>query len=118
MRYGIGRAGLDAVAAEDAAVVIDVVNLGVALAPADTQRVGVLGGLDVNTISGAGGGAQKTGDALFQAVFIALQLMDTAVALLEFWRCFGIILGERRTHHLLERHAHAFGNRSRAVEHF
>ena len=34
---GVCRAGLDAIAAEDAAVVIDVVDLGVALGPADAM---------------------------------------------------------------------------------
>src|SRR5215471_10301144 len=72
MGDGVGGAGFDAKSAKDAAVVIDVINLGVALAAADSKRIGVFGGFDVDAIGRAGGCAQETGDALFQAVLVAL----------------------------------------------
>src|ERR1035437_8319678 len=53
----VGGAGFNAVAAKDAAVVVDVENLGVALRGGDANGVGVIGGLDINAIRGARSGA-------------------------------------------------------------
>src|SRR5208283_2317756 len=50
VRNRVGGAGFHAIAAEDAAVVIDVVNLGVTLGAADPLLGGVLGRLDVNAV--------------------------------------------------------------------
>src|SRR5689334_13460655 len=50
MGDGVSGTGLNAVAAEDAAVVIDVVNLGVTLSAADPILRGVLGSLNVNAV--------------------------------------------------------------------
>ena len=72
---------------------------------------GVLGGLDIDAIGRAGGRAQEAGDALFQAVFVALQDVDAAKALLELGRLVGIVVGHRGRHHLLEGDAHSFGDR-------
>src|SRR5579859_2068309 len=47
---GVGGAGLDAVAAEDAAVVVNVIDLGIALGAADAVLGGILGGLNINAI--------------------------------------------------------------------
>src|SRR5258708_1483959 len=47
---GVCRAGFDAVAAENATVVVDVVNFGVTLGAADAVFFGVLGGFNVNAI--------------------------------------------------------------------
>jgi hypothetical protein len=80
---GVGGAGFNAVAAEDAAVVIDVIDLGVALGRGDAKGLGVLGGLYINAVGGAGGGAEEAGHAFFQSVFVALQDMGAAIALLE-----------------------------------
>src|SRR6266576_3561216 len=54
---GIGGAGLDTIAAEDAAVVVDIVDLGVTLGTGDALFRGVLGGFDVDAVRRAGGGA-------------------------------------------------------------
>ena len=86
---GVGGAGLDTVAAEDAAVVVDVVDLGVALGRGDALLFGVFGGLDVDAVGGAGGGAEEAGDTLFQAVLVALQLVLAAEALLELGAAHG-----------------------------
>src|SRR5437773_2422033 len=54
VRDGVGGASLDAVSAEDAAVVIDVVHRGVALGARDAALGSVLGGLDVDAVRWAG----------------------------------------------------------------
>jgi len=50
VRDRVGRASLDTVAAEDTAVVIDVVDLGVALGAADAVLFRVLRGFDINAV--------------------------------------------------------------------
>lgn len=57
VRNGIGGASFHAVAAEDAARIIDVVDAGVALAAADPERVGVLTRFDIDAVGWASGGA-------------------------------------------------------------
>src|SRR5438105_15673208 len=69
---GVGGAGLDAVSAEDAAVVIDVIDRGVALGAGDAALGSVLRGLDVDAVRGTRRGTEKTGHALFKAVLVAL----------------------------------------------
>ena len=115
MSDGIGRASLDAVAAEDAAVVVDVVSLGVALARRNANFLGVIRCLDKDAIGGAGCCAQKAGYALFQAIFVALQLVSAAKTLLELrspqrpW-AVRVVFHLRRLQHLLEGDAHALSN--------
>src|SRR5829696_672961 len=55
-----------AVAAEDAAREVDLVDRGVALAGADAVLRGVLGRDDPDAVGRAGGGAQRAADALLQ----------------------------------------------------
>src|SRR5579859_3698255 len=112
---GVRGAGLNAIAAEDAAVVIDVIDLGVALGAADAFLFGIIGSFNVNAVGRAGGGAQKTGNAFFQAIFIALQLVQSAEALLknraligQFF--IGIVFHNRLGKHLLQGHGHSFGD--------
>src|SRR5215470_10789404 len=50
VRDRIGRTGLDTVSAEDAAVVVDVIDLGVAFGAADTVLLRVLGSFNVNAV--------------------------------------------------------------------
>src|SRR5208337_2269663 len=111
----VGGAGLHAIAAEDAAVVIDVVHLGVAFGAAYALLSGILRGLDINAVRGAGGGAQKTGHALFQPVLVTLQHMHATKAVLEHRAAggagaIGIVLHDGGLEHLSEGDAHAFGN--------
>jgi hypothetical protein len=112
---GIGRAGLDTIAAEDAAVVVDVIDLRVTLGAGDALLFGVLRGLDVDAVRGAGSGAEKTGDTLFEAVFVALELVLTAEALLKLGSAHGtfavgVVLDFGRLEDLHQRDAHSFGN--------
>src|SRR6266404_3221363 len=111
----VGRTSLHAVSAEDAAVVIDVIDLGVALGARDTLLSRVLSRLDINAVRRTGGGAEKAGHAFFQAVLIALQNVDAAEALLKFcaferpWTV-GIVLDDGRLEHLAKGNAHSFGD--------
>ncbi len=112
---GIGGAGLDAVAAEDAAVVVDIVDLGVALGAGDARLFSVLCGFDVDAVGGAGGSAEEAGDTLLEAVLVALELVLSTEALLKYgsahWTfAVGIVLDFGRLEGLLQRDAHSFGN--------
>ena len=89
MRNGVGWAGFDTIAAEDAAVVVDVVDLGEALGRGDALLFGVLGSLNVNAVGRAGGCAKEAGYAFFQAVFVALQNVRSAKTCLEVLRRAG-----------------------------
>ena len=115
MGDGVGGAGFYAIAAEDAAVVVDVVDLGVALGGGDAKGLGVLGGLNIDAICGACGGAEEAGHAFFQAVFVALQDVGAAIALLEDRSAqgafaIGVILHLRGREDLPEGDAHALGD--------
>src|SRR5579871_4087272 len=101
-------AGLDAETTKDAAVIVDVINLGVALASAAAQLRGVLGGLDINTISGTRRGAQEARYTFFQTVLVSLQLVHAAETFLELRRRLGIVFREGRLQHFLECDAKAF----------
>src|SRR5215212_988914 len=72
---GPGRAGLDAQAAEDAAVVVDLVDGRVPLPDRVAGLRGVVGPLDVDGVGRAGVGAQLAADAPLQAVRVAVELV-------------------------------------------
>ena len=115
MRDGVGGTGFDAVAAEDAPVVVDVVDLGVALGGGDANFFGVLRGFDVNAIRRAGGGAEEAGHTLLKAVLVALQLVLAAETLLKLRSAHGtfavrIVLDFGGLEGLLQRDAHSLGN--------
>jgi hypothetical protein len=77
---GIGRASVNAVAAEDAAGVVNIIDTGVALSRGDAIGFVVFGGFDVNTIRGARSCAKKTTNAFLEAVFVALEYVNAAIA--------------------------------------
>ena len=115
VRDGIARARFHAVPAKNAAIVIDVVDLGVAFGGRDALLGGVLGGFNIDAIGGAGGGAEETGHAFFQSVFVALEDVGAAIALLEdraAQRALAvrIIFHLDRLEDLPEGDAHAFGD--------
>ncbi len=103
----VGGAGFHAVAAKDAAVVIDVVHAGITLASADADLIGVLLSLDINAAGRAGGGAKEAGHAFLQPVVVALKHVLAPVALLEARRRVRIIVGNGRLQHLLKGDAQA-----------
>ena len=85
MRNGVGGAGLDAVAAENAARVVNVIDLGITLAGGNALGLRIFRSFDVDAICGARGSAKKAANALFESVFVALQDMNAAVARLNRW---------------------------------
>jgi hypothetical protein len=112
VRNRIRRASFHAIPAKNAAVVIDVVNLGITLGAADPLLGRVLCCLDIDAIGRAVGCAKKTGHAFLQAILVALQNVHAAKALLKLRapqrpRPIGIILHRRRLEHLHEGDAHA-----------
>src|ERR1700761_126895 len=115
MRDGVSRTGFDAVATEDASVVVDVVDLRVALCGGDSYLFGVLRSLDVNAIRRTGCSAEEAGHTLLKAVLVALQLMLAAKTLLKLRSAHGtfavrIVLDFGRLEDLLQRDAHSLGN--------
>ena len=118
----IRRTSLDAVSAEDASIVVDVINLGVALRPAYSMLGRILRRLDINAVRGTRRRAQETGDALFQSILIALQDVHPPETLLEFGaaerpRPIGIVLHLRGLEHLHEGDAHPLGDGGNVLKH-
>ena len=111
VRDGVGRAGLHAIAAKNAARIVDVVDASVALTGRNPLRIGVFRGLNVNASCGAGRRAQEAADALFQSAFIPVQNVDAAVTRLEMDGFFGIIFRDGFPQHIAEGHAKAFYKR-------
>src|SRR3989440_4919074 len=80
-RDRVERAGDLAVAAEDAATEVDLVDRGVALAGRHSVLGVVLSGDDADAVGRAGGGAERAADALLQPrVLEAVQLVAAAEA--------------------------------------
>src|SRR5580692_56871 len=80
-RDRVERAGDLAVAAEDAARQVDLVDRGVALAGGDAVFRGVLGGDHADAVGRAGGRAERAADALLEVgVLEAVQLVAAAEA--------------------------------------
>jgi len=78
VRDGVGRAGLHAIAAENTARVVDVVNAGVTFAGGNTIRIRIFRGFDVNAIRRTRRRAQEAANAFFQAAFVAMQDVNAA----------------------------------------
>src|SRR4029077_6547601 len=83
MRDRIGRTSFHTIATKYTSIIVDVVDAGVAFGARNPFRRGVFRGFYVDAIRGASGGAEETGYTFFQAVFIALQDVHTAKALLK-----------------------------------
>src|SRR5215467_13803613 len=115
VRDRIRRAGFHAISAENAAVVIDVVHLRVALGATYPIRLCVLCGFDIDAVRWARGCTQETGHALFQTVLVALQDVHPAKALLELrapqrsW-AVRVVFDLRGLEHLHEGDAHPLGD--------
>ena len=117
----VGRARFHAVSAENAPVVIDVVDLGVALGAAHAILRGVFGGLDVNAIRRTRGRAQKASHALFQSILVALQHVRAPESGFnprpaQRPLAVGIVFDSCRLEHLHKGDAHAFGDRSNILQ--
>ena len=95
MRDRVFRTSLDAKSAEDAAAVVDVVNLRIALVTADSffirTRIGF--GLNIDAVGRTRSGAKVTRDAFLLSVFVNVKQMLTAVARLNRDRHIRILHG-------------------------
>jgi hypothetical protein len=121
VRDGVRGAGFNAVTAEDAAVIVNVIDLGVAFRAADALLFRIVCGFNVNAIGRARGRAKKTGNALFQTVFIALQLMQPAETFLKNRALIGqllvgIILNNGGSKHLPQSHGHSLRDASKIAK--
>ena len=79
-----GRAGLLAVATEDAAQQVHIEDTGIALAGRDALLLGVLLRLDIDRIGGTRPSAEEAADAALQAILITVEHMASAEALRQF----------------------------------
>lgn len=107
VRDGIGGAGLHAIAAKNAARVVNVVRLGVTLTGRNALRFRILGGLDVDAVRRTSGSAQEAGNAFLESIFIALQDVNPAIAGLYARRDAGIILRGGLAQHVAKGNAEA-----------
>ena len=95
VRDRILRTRLYTITAEDAAAIIDVVNLGVTFVDTDAflGQARIVFSNNVNAVRRASGRAQKTGHAFLSAELVDVQQMLPAVARLDSDRLFGILHG-------------------------
>ena len=114
----VGGAGCDAGSAKNAARIIDIVDSGVAFGGGDAICFGIFGGLDIDAARGTGCGAKKAGDALLEAVLIALQNVDAAIARLKMHGLVRIIFGGRLSPKIAKGDAEALGQRRDRVANF
>jgi hypothetical protein len=122
VRDGVGGAGLHAISAEDTPIVVDVVDLSVALGATHTALRRILSRLDVNAIRWAIRRAQEAGHAFFQSILVPLQHVGAAKTRLELSalqrpRSVRIVLHDRRLEHLHEGDAHTFGDGRYVLQH-
>jgi hypothetical protein len=111
----IRRAGLHAIAAEDTAAVVDVVNLRVTLRTAVPLLCCVLRCLDINAIGRTCGRAQETGNTFFEAVLVTLKNVRSPVSRLQLSRAIRVSFCNSRLEEFFERDAHSLRDcRSRA----
>jgi len=113
VRNRVRGTGFYTVAAKDAAVVVNVIDLGVPLSAAKPRLRCILRSFDVNAIGRARRRAQKAGYAFFEAVLVALENVRAAIAFFKPRRTVRIVLGDGRLQHFLEGDAHPFGDRGR-----
>src|SRR5208282_4576330 len=122
MRNRIGRTSLHTIPAKYTAIVVDVVDAGVALGAGDSGFSGVFRGFYIAAIGRARGGAEETGYTFFQAVFVALQDVHAAIAFLKLCTfqgagTVGIIFDDGGLKHLLQGDTHSLGYRSDVFDH-
>src|SRR5262249_11547630 len=107
-RDRVERARELAVAAEDAAAHVDLIDARVALARGDAVVRRVLGGDDADAVGGACRGAQRAADALLQAVLEAGQARAGAEARVHRPLVLRVLLRDRLLEQLPEGDGEAF----------
>src|SRR5207237_3020865 len=107
-RDRVERAGQLAVAAEDAATHVDLVDLGVPLAGGDLVVGGVFGRDHPDALRGTGRDAERAAHALLEAgVLEAMELVAAAEAGVDGRLVLGVLHGDRALHDPAERGAQA-----------
>src|SRR5947209_3977869 len=101
-RDRVERARELAVAAEDAAAHVDLVDARVALARGDAVVGAVLGGDDADAIGRARGGAERAADALLQPVLVLPEPVAAAEPRVDGPLVLGVLLRDRLLEDLLE----------------
>jgi hypothetical protein len=96
-----------AVAAEDAAAHVDLVDPRVALAGRDAVVGRVLGRDDADAVRGARGRAERAADAFLEAVLVAVQTVAAAEARVERTLVLRVLLRDRLAEDLAERDSEA-----------
>src|SRR6185503_8932918 len=102
-RDRVERARELAVAAEDAAAEVDLVDPRVALAGRDAVVRRVLGGDDPDAVGRAGSRAERAADALLQAVLVLPEAMAAAEPRVDRPLVLRVLLRDRLLEDLLER---------------
>src|SRR5262249_24443618 len=101
----VERAGELAIAAEDAAAEVDLVDARVALARRDAVLRRVLGRDDADAVRGARRCAERAADALLEPVLVAPQAVAPAEARIDRSLVLRVLLRDRLLEDLLERDA-------------
>ena len=114
----IRGASFDAIAAENAPRVIDIVNAGVAFPGGDSVGIHVFSGFNVDAIRGTSRCAEKASNAFLQAGFVAVQNVNPAIARLKMDRFEGIVLRDRFAKHSTEGHAKSLHQRGKGLADF
>src|SRR5581483_6410476 len=104
-RDRVERAGELAVAAEDAARHVDLVDARVALARRDAVLRRVFRRDDADAVSRARRGAERAPDALLEPVLVPVQPVPAAVARIDRPLVLRVLLRDRLAEDLLQRHA-------------
>ena len=87
------------IAAKNASRIINIIDLGIAIAGRNAIPVSVLRRFDVNTVRRTSRGAKEATHAFFKAIFIALQHVDSAITWLNARRNVRIRFRRRLTEH-------------------
>src|SRR3954447_24371956 len=104
-RDRIEWAGELAVAAEDAAAHVDLVDTRITLAGRDAVVRRVLRRHDADAVGRTGCGAQRAADALLEPVLVPVQPVAAAVARVDGPLVLGVLLRDRLLEDVLQRHA-------------
>jgi len=118
MRDGIGRARFDAVPAEYAPRIINVIYACITLTGRDPVGVGVLRRFNIDAICWAGRRAQKAAHTFLKTVFIAVQHVDTPIARLKVHRLIGVVFRDGLPEHVAESQAEALHQRPESFAYF
>src|SRR5271156_398051 len=118
VRNRIRGARFDAIAAENAARIIYVVDARIALASGNAIGVGIFSGLDVDAVCRTRRGTEKASHAFLKTGFIAVQDMDSAVARLKVNLFVGIILRDCFAKHVAKCHAKPLHQRGEGLADF